>query len=58
MVQANSAAVYIHYGVKAYNKGNVEAGNSDMKQALQSLTLVVEHADRAGNLLKTYNSKN
>ena len=57
MVQANNAAVHIYHGVNAYKKGNVEAGNSDMKQAIQSLTLVIEHANRAGNLLKTYNSK-
>jgi hypothetical protein len=57
MVQANSAAVHIYHGVNAYKKGNVEAGNSDMTQAIQSLTLVIEHANKAGNLLKTYNSK-
>jgi hypothetical protein len=57
MVQANRAAVYIYHGVKAYKKGNVEAGNSDMEQAIQSLYSVTKHANRAASLLKAYKSK-
>ncbi len=56
MVQANSAAVCIYHGVKAYKK-NIEAGNSDMEQAIQSLYSVTKHANRAASLLKAYKSK-
>ena len=57
MLQAQSAAVYIYYGIEAYNKGNIEAGESEMKQAIQNITSVTEHANRAANLLKAYKSK-
>jgi cellobiose-specific phosphotransferase system component IIA len=58
MLQAQSAAVYIHYGIEAYKKGNIEAGDSEMKQALQSINSVTEHANRAASLLKAYKSNN
>jgi hypothetical protein len=58
MLQAQGAAVYIYYGIEAYNKGNIEAGESEMKQALQNITSVTEHANRAASLLKAYKSKN
>jgi hypothetical protein len=46
MVQTNSVIFYIYYGVKAYIKRNVEAGNPELKQTLQSLNSVTEHANR------------
>jgi len=58
MLQAQSAAVYIYYGIEAYQKGNTEAGDSEMKQAIQSINSITEHANRAGSLLKAYKSKN
>jgi hypothetical protein len=58
MVQAKSAAFYIYHGVKAYKKGNTETGDSEMKQAIQSINSVTEHANRAGSLLKAYKFKN
>jgi len=58
MMQVNSAAVYISYGIEEYKKGNVEAGDSDFEQAGQSLKSVIEHADRTEKLLKTYRPKN
>ncbi len=57
MLQAQSAAVYIYYEIEAYKKGNIEAGDSEMKQAIQNITSVTEHANRAANLLKAYKSK-
>jgi cellobiose-specific phosphotransferase system component IIA len=58
MLHANNAAVYIYHGVKAYKKGNIEAGDSEMKQALQSINFVTEHANTTESLLKAYKSKN
>ena len=58
MVQAQSAAVYIYSEVEAYKKGNVEAGNSEMKQAIPSINFFMEHDVRTRKILKTYNSKN
>ena len=58
MLQAQGAAVYIYYGIEAYKKGNIEAGESEMKQALQNINSVTEHANRAASLLKAYMSKN
>jgi tetratricopeptide (TPR) repeat protein len=58
MVQAQSAAVYIIYGVEEYKKGNFEAGNSEMKQAVPNMKSFREHDDRAASLSKAYKSQN
>ena len=55
MVQAQSAAVYIISGVEEYKKGNFEAGNSEMKQAVPNIKSFREHDDRATNLSKVIN---
>ena len=52
MVQAQSAAVYIIHGVEEYKKGNFEAGNSEMKQAVPNIKSFREHDDRATSLSK------
>jgi len=58
MLQAQSAAVYIVYGVEEYKKGNFEAGNSEMKQAVPNMKSFREHDDRAASLSKAYKSQN
>ena len=58
MVQLQSAAFYVHSGVETYKKGNAEAGNFEMKQAVPSINSFREHFSRAQNLLKTYKYKN
>ncbi len=58
MIQAKSAAVYIYHGVEAYKKGDIEAGDSEMKQSIQSINSLTEHANKASKLLKAYKSKN
>ena len=58
MIQAKSAAVYIYHGVEAYKKGDIEAGDPEMKQAIQSINSITEHANKAAKLLKAYKSKN
>jgi hypothetical protein len=46
MVQTNNVIFYIYYGVEAYIKRNVEALNPELKQTLQILNSVTEHANR------------
>ncbi len=58
MVQAQSAAVNIISGIEAYKKGNVEAGNSEMEQAVPNIKSFREHDDRATSLSKAYKSQN
>ncbi len=58
MVQAKSAAVYIIMQSKLIKKGDIEAGNSYMEQAVHSLYLVTKHANKTEKLLKAYKSKN
>ena len=58
MIQAKSAAVYIYHGIEAYKKGDIEAGDPEMKQAIQSINSITEHANKASKLLKAYKSKN
>jgi hypothetical protein len=45
-VQTNSVIFDIYYGVEAYIRRNVEAWNPELKQTLQSLNSVTEHANR------------
>ena len=52
MIQAKNAAVYIYHGIEAYKKGVIEAGDSEMKQAIQSINSITEHANKAAKILK------
>lgn len=54
MAQFNSATVCISYGVKEYKKGNIEAGYSEMKQAIQTLKSITESTNRINKLIKAY----
>jgi|ERR1035437_676432 hypothetical protein len=58
MIQAKSAAVYIYHGIEAYKKGDIEAGDYEMEQSIQSINSITEHANKASKLLKAYKSKN
>lgn len=58
LVHSKAAAIYIIYGVEAYNKGNNTAASSDLAQASQYMNSSDKHAHRAASLLKAYNSKN
>ena len=57
MVQAQSAAVNIISGIESYKKGNFEAGNSEMEQAVPNMKSFREHDDRAARLSKAYKSQ-
>jgi hypothetical protein len=52
LVHSKAAAIYIIYGVEAYNKGNNTAASSDLAQASQYMNSSDKHAHRAASLLK------